>query len=78
MTHSKRPPTEGMIRKLRKCLASENENKFFLAEEMKSSLPGLYRRGLIITKMENLDNKRLLCIYVSEKGKELLTILDAE
>ncbi|MEO6682833.1 MAG: hypothetical protein ABIN48_08390 [Ginsengibacter sp.] len=79
MKYSKRPPTEEMIRKLKKCLErEENENQPFLAEEMKSSMPGLYKRGLILTKMENVGNKRLLCIYVSEAGKEFLKNLEAE
>ena len=73
MKNSKRPPTEEMIRKLKNCLEREEEdNGPFLAEEMKSSMPGLYKRGLITTKMEMVGNKRLLCIYVSEEGKEFL------
>lgn len=73
MKYSKRPPTEAMIRKLRNCLErEEKENKPFLAEEMKSSMPGLYKRGLIVTRMQMVGNKRLLCIYVSHEGKEFL------
>lgn len=73
MKNSNRPPTEEMIRKLKHCLEREEEgNGPFLAEEMKSSMPGLYKRGLIITKMEIVGNKRLLCIYVSDQGKEFL------
>ena len=73
MKNSNRPPTEEMIRKLKNCLErEEEENRPFLAEEMKSSMPGLYKRGLIITKMEMVGNKRLLCIYVSDRGKEFL------
>ena len=48
----------------------------FLAEEMKSSLPGLYKRGLIETKMEVINNKKLLCIYVTEMGKKFLEDLN--
>ena len=77
MIDSNRPPTEKMIKKLRNCLKRElEENKPFLAEEMKSSMPGLYRRGLIITKMENIGGKRLLCIYASDRGKKYLKELD--
>ena len=73
MKYSKRPPTEAMIRKLKNCLEREEmEQKPFLAEEMKSSMPGLYKRGLIETKMQMVGNKRLLCIYVTPKGKEFL------
>lgn len=75
--YSKRPPTEEMIRKLRKCLErEETENRPCLAEEMKSSMPGLYKRGLITTKMEQFGNKRLLCIYVTEEGRNFLRELD--
>lgn len=75
----KRPPTEEMIRKLRNCLEREEiENKPFLAEEMKSSMPGLYKRGLIVTRMQMVGNKRLLCIYVSHEGKEFLKQLGTE
>ncbi len=79
MKNSKRPPTEDMIRKLKNCLERELEgNGLFLAEEMKSSMPGLYKRGLIKTKMEMVGTKRLLCIYVSEEGKLYLENLEVE
>ena len=79
MKNSKRPPTKEMIRKLRRCLErEEQDNEPFLAEEMKSSMPGLYKRGLIVTKMQIVGNKRLLCIYVSHEGKEFLKQLGQE
>jgi hypothetical protein len=67
-----RPPTERMIKKLKQCLKKE---KCF-AEEMKSSLPGLYKRGLVETKMEIVNDKKLLCIYVTESGKKFLGDLE--
>ena len=68
-----------MIRKLKNCLEREMEGgKPFLAEEMKSSMPGLYKRGLIDTKMQLVGRKRLLCIYVSQEGKEFLDQLEEE
>lgn len=79
MKNSQRAPTEEMIRKLRYCLEREEEGKVpFLAEEMKSSMPGLYKRGLIKTKMEMVGTKRLLCIYVSEDGKDFLERLGVD
>ena len=63
-----RPPTERMVKKLKQCFEKE---KCF-AEEMKSSLPGLYKRGLVETKMEMVNDKKLLCIYVTETGKKFL------
>lgn len=63
-----RPPTERMVNKLRQCLEKE---KCF-AEEMKSSLPGLYKRGFVETKMEIVNDKKLLCIYVTDSGRKFL------
>ena len=70
-----RPPTKRMITKLKECLEKETQNKGLapcMPEEMKSSLAGLYKRGLIDTRMEFVNNKKLLCIYVTEAGKKLL------
>lgn len=46
-----------------------------MAEEMKSSLAGLYKRGLIETRMEKVNNKKLLCIYITEVGRQFLESL---
>ncbi len=73
---SNRQPTQRMIAKLKECLEKENDNSErvpCLPEEMKSSLAGLYKRGLIQTRMELVDNKKQLCIYVSDAGKKFLT-----
>ncbi len=74
-----RPPTKRMIEKLKECHEKEGKNSDkipCLPEEMKSSLAGLYKRGLINTRMEVITGKKLLCIFVSETGKELLKKLD--
>ncbi|MEO6820035.1 MAG: hypothetical protein ABI266_10685 [Ginsengibacter sp.] len=71
MKVSNRPPTLRMITKLRECLEKGNKEPF-LAENMKSSLPGLYKRGLVETRMELVHDKKLLCIYVSDLGKKFL------
>lgn len=75
MKVSMRPPTVRMIRLLKECLEKEENNsgKPCLAEEMKSSMPGLYKRGFIETKMELVDDKKLLCIYVTDTGKKFLS-----
>lgn len=68
-----------MIKKLKNCLKKctlDNGGNPCLAEEMKSSLAGLYKRGLIETRMENVDGKELLCIYITERGKNLLNKLN--
>ena len=74
-----RPPTKRMIEKLRECHEKEltsSEKIPCLPEEMKSSLAGLYKRGLIETRMEMVNNKKQLCLYVSEAGKSFLKKLE--
>ncbi len=76
MQISNRPPTTRMIAKLKECLEKQNNNSGrvpCLPEEMKSSLAGLYKRGLIQTRMELVNNKKQLCIYVTDAGKKFLT-----
>lgn len=75
MLRSLRPPTGRMIEKLKECLEKESfgENIPCLPEEMKSSLAGLYKRGLINTRMEKIGNKKIMCIYVTDMGKKFLT-----
>jgi hypothetical protein len=79
MKISMRPPTRRMIDKLRECHEKELNNGKktpCFPEEMKSSLAGLYKRGLIDTRMEIVNNKKQLCIYVTESGKNFLKSLD--
>ena len=79
MQTSTRQPTKRMIEKLKECLEKENNNNGAvpcLPEEMKSSLSGLYKRGFVQTRMDLVDNKKLLCIYVTETGKKFLAGLD--
>jgi hypothetical protein len=79
MKISTRPPTKRMIAKLKECQEKElasNEKIPCLPEEMKSSLAGLYKRGLIETRMEVVNNKKQLCLYVSESGKNFLKQLE--
>ena len=81
MKISLRPPTKRMIEKLKECnekeLSSIEKIPCF-PEEMKSSLAGLYKRGLIDTRMEIVNNKKQLCIFVTESGKSLLQELEAK
>jgi hypothetical protein len=68
-----------MIEKLRECLEKESLNGGripCLPEDMKSSLAGLYKRGLIGTTMEQVNNKNVLCIYVTDLGKTFLSAYD--
>lgn len=76
MKTSWRPPTQRMIDKLKECLEKQTGNEGnlpCLPEEMKSSLPGLYKRGFIATRMETLNKKKQLCVYVTEAGKIFLS-----
>lgn len=64
-----------MIEKLKECHDKEVKSGMkipCLPEEMKSSLAGLYKRGLINTRMEIINDKKQLCIYVTEEGKNFL------
>ena len=74
-----RPPTKRMIEKLKECRQKElssNEKIPCLPEEMKSSMAGLYKRGLIDTRMEIVNSKKQLCIFVTESGKRLIKQLE--
>lgn len=75
-----KPPTKKMIEKLRDCLEKNTNNIMFpcLPEDMKSSLAGLYKRGLIETKMETVKQKKMLCIYVTESGRNFLAQLQGQ
>ncbi len=80
MKISLRPPTKRMIEKLKECHEKElnnSEEAPCLPEEMKSSLAGLYKRGLIDTRMDLVNNKKQLCIYVTESGKKFIKELES-
>lgn len=75
MQKSLRAPTRRMIEKLRECREKEtalNGKVPCLPEDMKSSLSGLYKRGFIDTKLQRINNKNILCVYVTELGKRFL------
>ena len=79
MEPSLRPPTKRMIEKLRECFEKESLNGGripCLPEDMKSSLSGLYKRGFIGTRMEQMNSKNILCIYVTDLGKTFLSAYD--
>jgi hypothetical protein len=71
---SLRAPTKRMIEKLKECFEKESSNIQIpcLPEDIKSSLAGLYKRGLINTKMERVNGKKVLCVYVTAEGKKFL------
>jgi hypothetical protein len=80
METSTRLPTKRMVEKLKECLDKQTKNNGqipCLPDEMKSSLAGLYKRGYITTRMAFVDQKKQLCIYVTDKGKAFLESLEA-
>ena len=46
-----------------------------LQEDLKGSLAGLYKRGLVSTKLEVVNGKKLVCLIVTDAGVELLNKL---
>lgn len=79
MPISQRPLTKIMIEKLRDChekLSNINTHLPCLQEDLKGSLAALYKRGLVDTKIQDINGKRLLCIIVTEAGVNYLKSLD--
>ena len=73
--NSLRAPTKRMIEKLKECFEKESSNIKIpcLPEDMKSSLAGLYKRGFVNTKMERVNGKKVLCVYITDEGKKFLS-----
>ena len=70
-----RPPTKRMIEKLKECWekeSSQGERFPCLPDDMKSSLSGWAQRGFIGTKMDLVNGKKIMCIYVTDSGKRFL------
>jgi hypothetical protein len=78
MPLSQRPLTKIMIQKLRDCheKQSNGNNVPCLQEDLKGSLAALYKRGLVDTKIQDVNGKRLLCIVVTDAGANYLKSLD--
>lgn len=78
MPVSQRALTKIMIEKLRDChnKQSDGNGSPCLQEDLKGSLAALYKRGLVDTKMQDVNGKRLLCIVVTDTGVNYLKSLD--
>jgi hypothetical protein len=79
MPVSQRPLTKRMIEKLRDChekLSASGGHIPCLQEDLKGSLAALYKRGLVDTKIQDVNGKKLLCIVVTDAGVTYLTNLD--
>lgn len=69
MPLSQRPLTKIMIEKLRDCYEKQSDNNLpCLQEDLKGSLAALYKRGLIDTKMQEVNGKKLLCVILTDAG----------
>ena len=70
-----RPLTKRMLQKLRDCSEKEiksNGANPCLQEDLKGSLSGLYKRGLVSTKVAEVNGKKLLCLFITDEGKRFL------
>lgn len=78
MPVSQRPLTKIMIKKLRDCYEKQSSGSGIpcLQEDLKGSLAALYKRGLVDTKMQDVNGKRLLCVVVTEAGVNYLKNFD--
>lgn len=79
MQLSQRPLTKKMIEKLRHChdkLSKSNGHIPCTQEDMKGSLAALYKRGLVDTKMQNINGRQILTIIVTDAGVNYLTRLN--
>ena len=73
MQFSQRPLTQIMIKKLKDCHEKTSQKAHpCMEEDLKGSLAGLYKRGLINTRMEDVNGKKLLCLYLTESGIDYL------
>ena len=64
-----------MIEKLRDCHEKVSKSSGLhpcLQDDLKGSLAGLYKRGLVDTKVQNVNGKKLLCLVVTKEGIDLL------
>jgi hypothetical protein len=64
-----------MIQKLRDChdkIIKSNGTHPCLQEDLKGSMAALYKRGLIDTKFQDVNGKKILCLIVTEAGINFL------
>jgi len=78
MTNSNRPLSEIMIKKLRDCYEKQSKNGSLpcMEEDLKGSLAALYKRGLVDTRLQNVNGKQLLSVVVTDAGIKFLESLD--
>ncbi|MDQ6757674.1 MAG: hypothetical protein M3004_12145 [Bacteroidota bacterium] len=79
MDVSIRPLTKRMIQKLHDCnekIQNSNGAHPCLQEDLKGSLAGLYKRGLVDTKIQDINGKKLLCLVVTDAGVKFLKSIE--
>ena len=79
MPVSQRPLTKKMIEKLRDCHEKLSQNNGQIPcsqDDMKGSLAALYKRGLVDTKMQDVNGKRILGIIITDAGINYLKNLE--
>lgn len=80
MLKNQKPLSKIMIKKLHDCYEKQSGIKGnpCLQEDLKGSLAALYKRGMIDTKMQDINGKSLLCIVVTESGEKYIKSLEKE
>lgn len=78
MIITQRPLSKIMIEKLQDCHEKQlaGNGNTCLEEDLKGSLAALYKRGMIDTKMQNINGKNILCIIVTESGTKYLKTIN--
>ena len=79
MPPNQRPLTKIMIEKLRNCYektTKSNGSVPCLQEDLKGSLGALYKRGLVDTRVQDVNGKRILCIFVTDAGIDYLNTIN--
>ena len=73
-----RPVSKSMAQKLKECREKElnGKNEPCTMADMNYAVAPLYKRGLIETRKRIVDNKELMCIYVTKAGIDFLNQME--
>jgi hypothetical protein len=70
-----KPLTKKMVSQLRRGRVielSKTGRNICISDDFKTTLPGLYRRGLVNIKMMTLDGKDILGVFITHEGISFL------
>ena len=73
--------TKKMLSDLQKARAielSDSGRNICVADDFKSTLAGLYTRGLVNTKKATVDGKEVLAVYITCSGISFLNAYEAD